>query len=120
MAKTKYVEYYDRMVEQNQELFDSFKKLHDEYELDQNGLQAKFNEEGEKIMEVVREWENKLCMQQEKGGYANFTSKLAEKFQAVVKKHFPLVDHIGLIVTISEKDQAKSNNGFQMKQIKLL
>ncbi len=106
------------MVDQNQEMFTNFKKLHDEYEHDQTNLQEKFNTEGEKIMEIVREWENKLCMQQEKGGFSSFTSKLAEKFQQEVKKNYPLIDHIGLIVIPAETP--KSDAAFQMKQIKLL
>jgi septation ring formation regulator EzrA len=97
---TKYQEYFQKMMEANKELFASFRKIHDEYHLaeDTDSLQEKFNSEGEKIMAVVREWEGKLCSQSEKGGYGVFTGNLAEKFQAEVKKEFPMIDHVGIIV----------------------
>lgn len=117
MAKAKYKQYYERMVEQNQELFNEFKELHDRYDNDQEGLQKEFNEKGEEIMELVREWENKLCMQSEKGGFSNFTSKLAEKFRDELRKDFTFIDHVGLIVSgsTSKNGQAK----FEVKKIKL-
>jgi hypothetical protein len=95
---TKYQEYFQKMVEANKESFASFQRLHDEYALNPDQNQEKFNHEGEKILNIVREWENKLCLQSEKGGYGKFTSNLSEKFQAEVKKTFPMIDHIGIIV----------------------
>ena len=94
---TKYKEYVGRMLENNKELFDGFRELHDRYALDQEKYQEEFNKEGEKVSVVIREWEDKLCRQSEKAGYASFTSSLAEKFQSEVKKVFPLIDHVGLI-----------------------
>lgn len=94
---TKYKEYVERMLENNKELFNGFQKLHDKYALDQEKYQEEFNKEGEKVLVVIREWENKLCRQSEKAGYGSYTSGLAEKFQAEVKNVFPLTDHIGLI-----------------------
>ena len=94
---TKYKEYFKKMLEANRELFDEFKKIHDEYEKDQGALQEKFNREGEKVSAVIREWENKLCMQSEKAGYGSYTSTLSEKFQGEVKKAFPLIDHVGIV-----------------------
>lgn len=95
---TKYKEYVKRMLEGNKELFDSFKLTHDKYALDEEKYQDEFNREGEKIMLVVKEWEGKLCRQSEKAGFSNYTMGLAEKFQGEVKKVFPLIDHVGIIV----------------------
>ena len=86
------------MIETNREVFGEFKKIHALYDLDQDKWQEKFNQEGEKIVKIVKEWEDKLCKQSEKAGYSNYTGGLAEKFQAEVKKEFPLIDHIGLII----------------------
>jgi hypothetical protein len=88
--------------------FAAFKKLHDEYGQNPDDLQEKFNAEGEKILAIIHEWENKLCSQSEKAGYGSFTGGLAEKFQAEVKKAFPLIDHVGIITT-----------KFSIKKIKL-
>lgn len=88
------------MLETNKEAFDSFKQIHNGYAIaaDPDSLQDKFNAEGEKVMVIIREWEQKLCSQSEKAGFGNYTTSLAEKFQAEVKKEFPMVDHVGLIV----------------------
>jgi len=105
---TKYKEYYDRMVQENKDIFDKFASLHTDYGMDQNKYQEEFNKEGEKIMKLVHEWENKLCSHSEKSGYGSYTSALAEKFQTEVRAHFPLIDHVGIIV-----------NKFSLKKIKL-
>ena len=49
-----------------------------QYSLDQDGLQDKFNEEGTKIVIIIREWENKLCSTSEKAGYGGYTTNLSE------------------------------------------
>lgn len=115
---TKYKEYVTRMLEAEKELFGEFKKLHDEYSLNQEKLQTKFNEEGKKIVDIVHEWENKLCKQSEKGGYSHFTPKLAEKFQEEVKKHFPLIDHVGIQVQYAPVT-VSDNDAFILKKIDL-
>ena len=86
------------MLRDNQHLFDRFAHIHADYGLDPDQHQEEFNRIGVKVLKVVREWENKLCSQSEKAGYGTFTGNLAEKFQAEVKNHFPLIDHVGLIV----------------------
>lgn len=99
------------MIDQNKELFDGFKKIHDQYKLDEEKWQGQFNREGEKVLAVIREWENKLCSQSEKAGYGNYTTNLAEKFQEEVRHHFPLIDHVGIIV--------KKGPAFILKKINL-
>lgn len=120
---TKYKEYFKRMVEENKELFDQFAKLHTDYGMDNNKqslavgtskYQEEFNQKGEKVLAVIHEWENRLCSHSEKAGYANYTGNLAEKFQQEVKSHFPLIDHIGIIV----KKSLPIKSGFSLKKIK--
>lgn len=106
---TKFKEYYDRMIAENKEAFSSFTQLHFEYSTDEDKYQERFNKEGEKIMNIIHEWENKLCSQSEKAGYGSYTGGLAEKFQEEIRRHFPLIDHIGIIVKPS----------FSLKKIKL-
>lgn len=98
---TKYKEYFDKMLADNKELFDAFRQLHANYSLDQDKWQEKFNKDGEKIMEVIREWEDRLCRQTEKGGYSQYSGGLAEKFQNEVRKEFPLIDSVGIIISSS-------------------
>ena len=98
MAKTKYKEFVDLMIKNNQEIFDQFKTLHDQYGLNPDELQEKFNKEGAKVVRIVREWEDKLCRRSEGSGYGSYSGNLAEKFQSEVRKIFPQIDAVGIIV----------------------
>ena len=102
----KYKEYFQYMLKNNEELFGDFEKLHAEYEKSPEKMQKKFNEEGKKVMRVIREWEDKLCRASESSGYGTYSGKLAEKFQDEARKKFPKIDSIGLVV-------------FEIKKIKL-
>ena len=113
---TKYKEYFDKMVSENKEAFNKFTKVHFEYSIDQDKSQEEFNVEGEKILKIIHEWEDRLCKTSEGAGFGKYTSNLAEKFQAEIKSHFPLVDHIGIIIT--KKPVAKTDN-FSIRKIKL-
>lgn len=94
---TKYKDYFDRMITSNKESFNKFNLLYNEYIKKQDDLQGRFNEEGKKILEIIREWENKLCSQTEKAGFGNYSTNLSEKFWAEVRKTYPLIDYIGVI-----------------------
>jgi len=115
----KFKEYYKKMIDDNKSIFESFKKLHDEYGLNENTLQEKFNKEGEKILDIVRDYENRLCTNTERGIYNKFSTNLAEKFQNEVRKHFPLIDHVGLKVT-NDKTLQDKQDVFTLKKINLL
>lgn len=106
---TKFKEYFDRMIAENKEAFDKFTQVHFEYSTNEDKYQERFNSEGEKIQKIIHEWEDKLCSQSEKAGYANYTGNLAEKFQNEVRSHFPLIDHVGIITKPT----------FSLKKIKL-
>lgn len=95
---TKYQEYYNKMISENSSTFDKFKEMHQNYTLDQNKWQNKFNEEGKRIVEIIRDYENRLCSNTERGMYNKFSGGLSEKFWGVIRSEFPLIDNIGLIV----------------------
>lgn len=111
---TKYKEYFNKMIEENKELFESFRKIHEKYQTNQDALQDEFNILGKKVKSVVNDYENRLCRHSEKGGYSQYTPKLSEKFQAEIKKEFPFYDHIGLIV---QKLQQQPSQTFSLKKI---
>jgi ribosomal protein S17E len=94
----KYKQYVQKMLDENKLIFDEFQKLHDKYELNPDALQDEFNEKGEKILEIVHEYESRLCRNTERGMYNKFSTGLAEKFQNELKRRFPMIDHVGLIV----------------------
>lgn len=122
---TKYREYFERMITNEKETFDSFTKLHMQYSLDQDGMQEEFNSKGAKVVAVIREWENKLCSTSDKAGYGGYTSNLSEKFWQEVRKVYPLIDHVGIIVKKKPDTASKApmdnnairDNGFVINKI---
>lgn len=114
----KYKEYFEKMLKNEKGLFERFQKIHDQYALDPKSNQDEFNKEGEKVLLTIQDWENKLCLQSEKAGYASFTTKLSEKFQAEVRKHFPEIDNIGLI-TETKATTNGEDKSFSIKKINL-
>lgn len=105
---SKYKEYYEKMVSENKDIFDKFTKAHFEYSIDQEKNQENFNNIGGDILEIIHEWEDRLCKQSERAGFGSYTTNLAEKFQSEIKSHFPLIDHVGIVT-----------NKFSIKKIKL-
>jgi len=126
----KFKAYVQKMLDFEKDAFNKFRIIHDDYALNPNKFQTEFNIEGEKILTIVRTWENKLCMQSEKAGYGSYTTNLAEKFQEEVRKHFPEIVNIGLKVenkSNPERSRPKfrrfpdklTTNIFQIKKINL-
>lgn len=87
---------YQEMLTQNKELFESFKKVHYSYAQDSKTWRPQFNEEGNKVMIIIRRYESRLCGKSEGSGFGKFTGSLAEKFRIEIRKDFPLIDEVGL------------------------
>lgn len=86
-------------MDQNKKLFDEFKPIHDAYAQDKAKHADEFHAQGIRVLDVVRDWERRLCHGMEKGRYASYSAKLAEKFWDEVRRELPLVDEIGVKVT---------------------
>lgn len=97
MTGPKYKHYYNLMVTNNSELFQKFSKIHQAFTTDPQKWQSQFHEVGRDVKDVMRDWERRLCSGTEKGNYAQYSSKLSEKFWSEIKKNFPLIDEVGLI-----------------------
>lgn len=98
MAKQKYQIFYDLMREQNKKAFDAFQPIHDQFAKDGKN-EEEFHSKGVKILDIVRDWDRRLCSGMERGTYAGYSSKLSEKFWSRVKEDLPLVEEIGVKVT---------------------
>lgn len=107
---TKYKEYFDRMVALNKDQFRQFEEIHAKYDLEPAKWKAEFDQKGEKILDTIRQWENKLCSQSEKGGYGVYSGKLAEKFWGEVRAKFPRIDDVGVIEEEEENFTIKKIN----------
>lgn len=76
--------------------FEEFRMIHDLYKLDNKKNQSEFNRIGKPILEIIREYENRLCSGMERGVFGKYSDKVAEKFWERVKKEFPLVELVGV------------------------
>ncbi|CAN5191591.1 hypothetical protein BH09PAT1_BH09PAT1_6780 [soil metagenome] len=92
----KYNQVFKEMIEYNKDLFDSFRLLHQKYSLDPSSYQSEFNTEGEKVLRVIRRYENILCGKSESGKFGKFSSTLSDKFWQQVREFLPLIDKVGL------------------------
>jgi len=92
----KFKEMFDEMVSKYEKEFDAFQELHDRYETDPRKWQKDFNAEGVKIMEIVHEYENRLCGHMENTQNATYSANLAEKFRGEIKRYLPKLDMIGV------------------------
>lgn len=95
---TQYQKYFQLMLEENKELFDNFKGVHDAYVLNPQLNQAKFNDIGREVVDVIREYERKLCGNMNSGSYGAFSSNLSQKFWDEIRKVFRKIDFVGATV----------------------
>ena len=93
---TKHQQYFQEMMEKNQDLFADFKKIHDLYAQNPDNWQDLFNENGKAVVEEIKEWERRLCAHSEKGQYGKFSAGLADKFWSAVRSYFPKIDFVGV------------------------
>ena len=93
---TKYQQFFQDMLNQNEELFDKFRKVHDLYAINPKAHQKQFDEIGRDVQDIIRRYENRLCAQTEGSGNGKYSTNLSEKFQSEVKSVFPKINSIGL------------------------
>ena len=86
------------MISENKDIFDDFKTVHDKYILDEDKWQDELNIKGKKVQDLVREYEDRLCRNTERGMYSSYSAGLSEKFQGEVRRLFPMFDHIGITI----------------------
>lgn len=97
MSTPKYIQFYNIMSERNKDLFDRFDPIHHGFSTQPEQWADQFHTIGRDVLDVVRDWERRLCSGSERSGYGQYSAKLAEKFQTEVKKRFPLIHQVGLI-----------------------
>lgn len=99
VSMTKYKKIFDEMINKNRELFIKFKITHDMYANDKKTWANQFNEEGSRVLEIIREYEDILCRHSEQGQYSKFSANLAEKFWDEVRKNYPKIDFVGVKIS---------------------
>ncbi|CAN5285097.1 hypothetical protein BH10PAT2_BH10PAT2_1470 [soil metagenome] len=93
---TKYKQYFQQMVDENTELFAKFQPIHDGYKEDRKKWSQEFHQVGQQVVDVVHDWEHRLCSGMERGNNAVYSQKLSEKFWAEVKNIFPYIELVGV------------------------
>lgn len=84
------------MLDANRELFEAFKPVHDGYVADRKQWSQRFHQEGQAVVDVIRDWERRLCSGMERGANGVYSSKLAEKFWGEVKGYLPMIERVGV------------------------
>ena len=85
-----------RMTDENKELFDTFRAVHDAFVLNPDANKARFNEIGSEVMDIIRSYERILCGKTESGQYGKFSANLSQKFWDEVRKVYPKIDFVGI------------------------
>lgn len=87
---------YQQMLSEKKEMFDAFKEIHTLYILDPKVHQQTFNQIGKEIVDIIRDYERRLCATSEKGGYGKYSLNLSQKFWDVIRKDFSKIDFVGV------------------------
>ncbi|MDQ3008997.1 MAG: hypothetical protein M3Q81_05420 [bacterium] len=93
---TKYKKYVQEMIEANHDQFGEFKTVHDNYQQDRKAWSQQFHSLGKSVVEIIRDYERRLCSGMERGKNSVFSAKLAEKFWQEVRLYLPLIDRVGV------------------------
>jgi hypothetical protein len=96
---TQYKKIFMEMIQKHEAEFAHFKDIHDLYATDPKKYKEQFDAEGEKIWEIIRNYEDILCSKTERGTYAKFSNNLSEKFREQVKAFFPKIDYVGVKIS---------------------
>ena len=98
MPPAKYKQYFSRMQEQNKEVFADFFRVHQLFELEGKKHEAEFHKVGQIAVDIVRDWDRRLCSAMGRGAFSNYSQKLSEKFWDEARKIYPLLDKVGVKV----------------------
>lgn len=104
MPQAKYKQYFSQMEEQNKQLFADFFRIHQLFELDREKHEAEFHQVGQQVVDIIRDWDRRLCSAMGKGAFSQYSQKLSEKFWDEARKSFPLIDKVGVKVRQTKKN----------------
>jgi hypothetical protein len=96
---TKYRQIFMEMTTKHQAEFAAFKDIHDNYAKDPKAWKEKFDTEGAKILEIVKQYEDILTSKSDRGTYAKYSGNLSQKFHDLLKAFFPKIDFVGVKIS---------------------
>lgn len=98
MPAVKYKEYYQKMFDQHKPVFMAFLTVHDNFKANPEKYTEAFHTEGKKVLDIIRDWDRRLCSSMGRGKFSGYTQQLSEKFWNEVRKDFSLIDKVGVTV----------------------
>jgi len=93
----KYKKHFQTMISENEYLFGEFKTLHDQYAENPKQWKEEFDMKGQKILRIIRNYEDSLCSKSENSGFGKFSTNLSEKFWEEVRAYLPKIDDVSLL-----------------------
>jgi hypothetical protein len=93
---SKYRQTVQQMLEENKDLFDNFKAVHDAYVINPDINKAKFNALGSEVMDVIRDYERRFLGHMSRGTYGKFAANVSDKFLSEIEKIFPKIMFVGV------------------------
>lgn len=97
MAAAKYKQYYQMMVDGNEQLFEDFKVVHDGY-VAGSVNQEEYNRRGQPVVDVIRDFDRRLCSAMGRGAFSKYSEQLSGKFWDEVRKTYSQIDRVGVRV----------------------
>ncbi len=86
------------MITQHQALFDEFLTIHDRFKSEPAAAEADFHRVGQQVVDIVRDFDRRLCSAMGRGVYSAYSQKLSEKFWSLVRQDFDQIDLVGVRV----------------------
>ncbi|KUK79434.1 MAG: hypothetical protein XD95_0386 [Microgenomates bacterium 39_7] len=86
------------MREKEPELFAEFEAVHQAYKDNGQKSQEEFNRVGGRVLEVIRDWDRRLCSAMGRTVYGQYSQQVSEKFWDLIREDFDQIDMVGLIV----------------------
>ncbi len=96
MAEAKYKKFYKLMREKESELFEEFAQSHQAYKENKEKAQDEFNRVGEKVLDVIRDWDRRLCSAMGRTVYGQYSQQVSEKFWDLIREDFDQIDMVGV------------------------
>lgn len=96
MPASKYKQFYQDMSDEYQELFAKFDAIHTGYLTNRKAFSAQFHSLGHEVVEIMREYERRLCAGMERSSNGVYSSKVAEKFWSEIKKRYSHIELVGV------------------------
>lgn len=96
MASPKFKVYYQKMIDENRVLFDKFAKVIEGLKPEQLSTATEFHQVGQEVLDVVRDFDRRLCAAMGRGLYSVYSEKLSQKFWDLVRQDFPQIDLVGV------------------------